>query len=138
MRWNLTCLHSYRTKFRIGGRIGLGHREYRWHLLVDGYRHGHTGMLMIFLALTTHLKLDLSIIQGVLDRYEQITPKLVFAETEVLYAGKVVNLVPRITTVFERLRTQGMEVGIVLPSAVDGNIKDVVGGYARSLVHLEF
>ncbi|KIY69530.1 acetyl-CoA synthetase-like protein [Cylindrobasidium torrendii FP15055 ss-10] len=66
--------------------------------------------------------------QGVLDRYEQITPKLVFAETEVLYAGKVVNLVPRITTVFERLRTKGMSVGVVLPSAVTGKPKDVFGG----------
>jgi acetoacetyl-CoA synthetase len=58
--------------------------------------------------------------QGIFDRYRQIQPKFVFAETEVQYAGKVVNLVPKIAEVFEDLRKYGLQHAITLPSLVSG------------------
>ncbi|CAA7261760.1 unnamed protein product [Cyclocybe aegerita] len=58
--------------------------------------------------------------QGVLDRYRQIRPKFVFAETEVLYAGKRVDLVPKIQEVVKDLSTQGMKRAILLPSRISG------------------
>ncbi|KAJ7739028.1 acetoacetyl-CoA synthetase [Mycena maculata] len=56
--------------------------------------------------------------QGILDRYRQIQPKFVFAETEVAYAGKVVNLVPKISEVFRDLRKYGLKHAVTLPSLV--------------------
>ncbi|KAJ7311571.1 acetoacetyl-CoA synthetase [Mycena albidolilacea] len=58
--------------------------------------------------------------QGILDRYRQIRPKFVFAETEVQYVGKVINLVPKISEVFEDLRKDGLQHAITLPSLVSG------------------
>ncbi|KAF9007731.1 acetoacetyl-CoA synthetase [Hymenopellis radicata] len=66
--------------------------------------------------------------QGILDRYEQISPKFVFAETEVLYAGKVIDLVPKVLDVFAKLKHHGMEHGIVLPSAITGKEPTAVAG----------
>ncbi|KAJ7646856.1 acetoacetyl-CoA synthetase [Roridomyces roridus] len=62
--------------------------------------------------------------QGVLDRYRQIKPKLVFAETEVAYAGKHINLLPKITEVFRDLRNFGLQQAITLPSLISG--KEIV------------
>ncbi|KAJ7451807.1 acetoacetyl-CoA synthetase [Mycena galericulata] len=58
--------------------------------------------------------------QGVLDRYRQIRPKFIFAETEVAYAGKVVDLFPKVTEVFRELHKYGLEHAITLPSLVSG------------------
>ncbi|KAF7357777.1 AMP-binding domain-containing protein [Mycena venus] len=58
--------------------------------------------------------------QGILDRYRQIQPKFVFTETEVQYAGKVIDLVPKISEVFRDLRKYGLQHAITLPSLVSG------------------
>ncbi|KAJ7879114.1 acetoacetyl-CoA synthetase [Mycena leptocephala] len=58
--------------------------------------------------------------QGILDRYRQIRPTFLFAETEVTYTGKVINLVPKITDVFRDLRKHGLKHAITLPSLVSG------------------
>ncbi|KAK7005906.1 AMP-binding domain-containing protein [Favolaschia claudopus] len=58
--------------------------------------------------------------QGLLDRYRQIKPKFVFAETEVQYAGKVINLVSKISDVVRDLQSHGLQHAIVLPSLVSG------------------
>ncbi|KAG7098350.1 hypothetical protein E1B28_000309 [Marasmius oreades] len=58
-------------------------------------------------------------IQGILDRYTQIQPKLVFAETEVFYAGNTVDLVPKVTEVIMKLRP-GLKCAVLLPSVVTG------------------
>lgn len=57
---------------------------------------------------------------GVLDRYRQIRPKFIFAETEVVYAGKVVDLVPKTKEIFSELEKCGLELAITLPSLVSG------------------
>ncbi|KAK2464310.1 hypothetical protein APHAL10511_003767 [Amanita phalloides] len=59
-------------------------------------------------------------IQGILDRYRQIQPKFIFAETEVQYAGKVIDLIPKVSEVVGELSTQGLRQAILLPSAVSG------------------
>ncbi|KAF8199886.1 acetoacetyl-CoA synthetase [Mycena galopus ATCC 62051] len=58
--------------------------------------------------------------QGILDRYRQIQPKFIFAETEVQYAGKVINLVPKISEAVEDLQKYGLQHAIALPSLVSG------------------
>ncbi|KAF9264076.1 acetoacetate-CoA ligase [Marasmius fiardii PR-910] len=58
--------------------------------------------------------------QGILDRYTQIQPKLVFAESEVLYAGKTVNLVPKVTEVITKL-SKSLKYAVLLPSVVTGS-----------------
>ncbi|CAK5265414.1 unnamed protein product [Mycena citricolor] len=62
--------------------------------------------------------------EGILDRYRQIKPKFVFAETEITYGGKVIDLVPKITEVFRDLREYGLEVAVTFPSLVSG--KEIV------------
>ncbi|KAJ7761097.1 acetoacetyl-CoA synthetase [Mycena metata] len=57
---------------------------------------------------------------GILDRYRQIQPRFIFAETEVLYAGKVVDLLPKLSEVFRELRKHGLQHAIALPSLVSG------------------
>ncbi|KAF8629417.1 hypothetical protein AX15_003468 [Amanita polypyramis BW_CC] len=59
-------------------------------------------------------------IQGILDRYRQIQPKFIFAETEVQYAGKVINLIPKVTEIINDLTKQGLKQAVLLPSAVSG------------------
>ncbi|PPQ70292.1 hypothetical protein CVT25_014614 [Psilocybe cyanescens] len=58
--------------------------------------------------------------QGILDRYRQIQPKFIFAETESLYAGKVVDLLPKVADIVTDLSTQGLEQAILLPSRISG------------------
>ncbi|KAF8199906.1 acetoacetate-CoA ligase [Mycena galopus ATCC 62051] len=58
--------------------------------------------------------------QGILDRYRQIKPRFVFADTEFSYGGSVVNLVPKITEVFRDLKDYGLQHAIALPSLVTG------------------
>ncbi|KAJ7693447.1 acetoacetate-CoA ligase [Mycena rosella] len=60
---------------------------------------------------------------GILDRYRQIKPVFVFAETEVVYAGKTIDLLPKISEVFRDLRKHGLRHAIALPSLVSG--KDI-------------
>ena len=58
--------------------------------------------------------------QGVLDRYRQIQPKLVFAETEVMYAGKTIDLMPKVRQVVQDLQSHGLKRTILLLSAKTG------------------
>jgi acetoacetyl-CoA synthetase len=58
--------------------------------------------------------------QGILDRYRQIQPKFVFTETEIFYAGKAVDLLPKVAEVVHDLVTQGLQRAILLPSRISG------------------
>ncbi|KAJ7497750.1 hypothetical protein FB451DRAFT_1163582 [Mycena latifolia] len=57
---------------------------------------------------------------GVFGRYCQIQPKFIFAETEVVYAGNVIDLVPKTTEIFQTLRKYGLQHAITLPSLATG------------------
>ncbi|KIP06965.1 hypothetical protein PHLGIDRAFT_106267 [Phlebiopsis gigantea 11061_1 CR5-6] len=59
-------------------------------------------------------------VQGILDRYRQIQPKFVFAETEVVYAGKTIDLMPKVTAVIRDLQSHGLHGAILLPSSKTG------------------
>ncbi|KAI0339857.1 acetoacetate-CoA ligase [Trametopsis cervina] len=66
--------------------------------------------------------------QGVLDRYMQIRPKLVFAEIEVVYATKTIDLMPNVKTVVDQLWKHGLQRVILLPSAKTGKEASVPSG----------
>jgi len=51
-----------------------------------------------------------------LDRYLQIQPKFVFAETEVFYGGKRIDLMPKVAEVVSALAGKGLQQAILLPS----------------------
>ena len=55
-----------------------------------------------------------------MDRYRQIQPAFVFAETEVLYAGKVISIVDKVAEVVKDLSNRGMKKAVLLPSKVSG------------------
>lgn len=58
--------------------------------------------------------------QGILDRYRQIRPKFVFAETEVVYSGKTINLLGKVSEVIRDLLDKGLQKAVLLPSAKTG------------------
>ncbi|RXW22984.1 hypothetical protein EST38_g2854 [Candolleomyces aberdarensis] len=59
--------------------------------------------------------------QGILDRYSQIQPKLVFSETEVFYGGRAIDLLPKAREVIRDLKKSGsLQQAILLPSRVSG------------------
>ena len=65
-------------------------------------------------------------------RYRQIQPKFVFAETEVSYAGKTVDLLPKIGEIIKDLSKAGLKLAILLPSRISGRellIPDMLGRY---------
>ncbi|HEV7738390.1 MAG TPA: hypothetical protein VGO47_13580, partial [Chlamydiales bacterium] len=65
-------------------------------------------------------------VQGILDRYRQITPKLLFVDTEVFYAGKRIDLTDKISQVARDLSSgYGLEHAILIPSTITGNNLDV-------------
>lgn len=59
-------------------------------------------------------------VEGILDRYRQIQPKFMFAETEVRYAGKIINLLPKIAAVVEALNSKGLQQAILFSSTATG------------------
>ncbi|KAG6817483.1 hypothetical protein H0H87_008108 [Tephrocybe sp. NHM501043] len=59
--------------------------------------------------------------EGILDRYRQIQPKFIFTETEVVYSGKTVNLMPKVLAVINDLADKGLQQAILLPSVRTGN-----------------
>lgn len=61
-------------------------------------------------------------LKGILDRYRQITPKIILSETEVVYAGKTVDIVPKITEVARDLSSKGLERVVLLPSSKTGQL----------------
>ncbi|PFH53746.1 hypothetical protein AMATHDRAFT_54232 [Amanita thiersii Skay4041] len=69
-------------------------------------------------AIYTSTAPDLGV-QALLERYQQTRPKFIFAETEVLYAGVVTNLMPKVTTIVRVLAGKGLLKAILIPSAVN-------------------
>ncbi|KAF9452755.1 acetoacetyl-CoA synthetase [Macrolepiota fuliginosa MF-IS2] len=59
-------------------------------------------------------------VQGILDRYRQIQPKFIFADTEVDYAGKQIKLANKIREVAGDLGGTGLQQTILLPSRITG------------------
>ena len=59
-------------------------------------------------------------IQGILDRYQQIQPKIIFSETEVVWAGKSFDVVPKVAEVARALDTHGLQRVVLLPSVASG------------------
>ncbi|OSX66017.1 hypothetical protein POSPLADRAFT_1043540 [Postia placenta MAD-698-R-SB12] len=58
--------------------------------------------------------------QGILDRYQQIQPKIVFSETEVTWLGKTIDLIPKVAEVANGLASYGLQRVVLLPSAKTG------------------
>ncbi|KAF9264214.1 acetoacetate-CoA ligase [Marasmius fiardii PR-910] len=58
--------------------------------------------------------------KGILNRYEQIEPKLLFMETEVFYAGKIIDLSDKCSEVISSLNRRGLKSAILLPSRISG------------------
>jgi len=59
-------------------------------------------------------------VNGILDRYRQIRPKLVFSETDIIYAGKRLDVMPKVRQVAGELSNFGLQQVILLPSTVTG------------------
>ncbi|KAG7091380.1 hypothetical protein E1B28_010418 [Marasmius oreades] len=57
---------------------------------------------------------------GILDRYRQIRPKLIFSEIEAQYAGKKIGLIPKATAVIRALSGIGLKYAVLLPSSITG------------------
>jgi acetoacetyl-CoA synthetase len=66
---------------------------------------------------------EVAFVQGILDRFAQIEPKFLFAESDFVYAGKQIAASDKVITVVKGLRNHGLEHTILLPSA-DGKIPD--------------
>ncbi|KAG9316731.1 acetoacetate-CoA ligase [Chiua virens] len=66
-------------------------------------------------------------ISGVLDRYRQIRPKILFASSETVYAGKTISLTEKIAAVENDLRLggYGLEKAVVLRSEKTGALVEV-------------
>ncbi|KZT71816.1 acetoacetate-CoA ligase [Daedalea quercina L-15889] len=58
--------------------------------------------------------------QGILDRYQQIQPKIIFSESQVVYAGKVFDVVPKVSAVAKALVSHGLQSVVLLPSTSTG------------------
>ncbi|KAJ3993507.1 acetoacetyl-CoA synthetase [Lentinula boryana] len=65
--------------------------------------------------------------QGILDRYRQIQPKFLFSETEVMYAGKTVDLRDKVAAVIKGLQLHGLKCAVLLPSAITAKEIEVGG-----------
>ncbi|GJJ15965.1 hypothetical protein Clacol_010244 [Clathrus columnatus] len=58
-------------------------------------------------------------VPGILDRYRQITPKLLFSDTEILYAGKRIDLCQKLEQVSRDLTSEcGLQKTIIFPSTI--------------------
>ncbi len=57
---------------------------------------------------------------GILDRYRQIRPKLIFSDTEVMYAGKRIGLEDKIVSVAKELSSFDLAAIVILPSTITG------------------
>jgi acyl-coenzyme A synthetase/AMP-(fatty) acid ligase len=64
---------------------------------------------------------------GILDRYRQIRPKILFASSETVYAGKTINITQKIADVVSDLRASGygLETAVILRSDRTGNLVQV-------------
>jgi acetoacetyl-CoA synthetase len=68
-------------------------------------------------------------LEGILDRYKQLRPKVFICETEVVYAGKTIDLRPRFTEVNRRLREAVPELQSTI--VVRGSTFEGVNVYVR-------
>ncbi|KZT22581.1 acetoacetate-CoA ligase [Neolentinus lepideus HHB14362 ss-1] len=68
---------------------------------------------------------------GILDRYRQIQPALLFFDTEVVYASKTINLLPKISEVAYNLVPRGLKNVVLLPSTKTG--RDVPSGELKNI-----
>ena len=61
---------------------------------------------------------------GILDRYRQIRPKIIFASSETVYAGKTINITHKIADVERELRIggYGLEKVVVVSSEKTGDL----------------
>lgn len=75
-------------------------------------------------------------LQGILDRYTQIQPKFMFAEIEVVYAGNIVDLLPKVADVVKNLADKGLQQAILLPSRVSGKELTFVNMAKRCVPYL--
>ncbi|KAI0730268.1 hypothetical protein C8Q72DRAFT_793910 [Fomitopsis betulina] len=57
---------------------------------------------------------------GILDRYRQIQPKIIFSESEVVWAGKSFDVVPKVAEVAQALEAHGLQRVVLLPSVASG------------------
>lgn len=57
--------------------------------------------------------------QGILERYKQIKPCLLVAETSSLYAGKFTDLEPKLAEVSGVLKEFGLRKLVLVPGAVN-------------------
>ena len=64
---------------------------------------------------------------GILDRYRQIRPRILFASSETIYAGKTINITDKIADVESDLRLggYGLENAVVLRSEKTGDLVQV-------------
>ncbi|KAF8444759.1 acetoacetate-CoA ligase [Boletus edulis BED1] len=64
---------------------------------------------------------------GILDRYRQIRPKILFASSEAVYAGKTINITGKIADIESDLRVggHGLEKAVVLRSEKTGDLMHV-------------
>ncbi|TFY75053.1 hypothetical protein EWM64_g8960 [Hericium alpestre] len=69
--------------------------------------------------------------QGILDRYRQIRPKIIFSATEVVYAAKTIDLLSKISDVVKDLTSYGLEHVVLLPSSKTG--KDVSDAVLKTI-----
>jgi acetoacetyl-CoA synthetase len=74
--------------------------------------------------------------QGILDRYTQIRPRVIFAETEIVYAGKANNQLPKVREVVRGLNGKGLERVVLLPSIKTLKEVDIVGVDIANSVNL--
>lgn len=65
-------------------------------------------------------------VPAVLDRYRQIQPKILFADVEVSYGGKAVDLIPKVTEVIQDLLNHGLQMAVMLPSTLSGSETDIL------------
>lgn len=59
-------------------------------------------------------------VKGILDRYRQVLPKIIFSETEAIYAGKTFDLIPKVSEVVQDLLSKGLGHVILLPGIKTG------------------
>ncbi|GJE90605.1 acetoacetate-CoA ligase [Phanerochaete sordida] len=58
--------------------------------------------------------------QAILDRYGQVKPKLMFFDTEVVYAGKTSDLTQNVLEIVHGLFSDGLRRAVLLPSTKNG------------------
>ena len=70
-------------------------------------------------------------VAGIVDRYSQISPKIIFADDGYVYAGKTTSLAERITEWADRLKPHNKKLSnvVIIPSCgVEVNVSDIHRG----------